>query len=107
LVETQALVVTPGGYRPAKAHPNTQVPPTMQAVLAARIDRARIVEALETLAADRPTEQAAPLAHQAMRQYVWDKAATYPGPGLLRHGRFPVGDSTVPESRGPRKRSEP
>jgi class 3 adenylate cyclase/tetratricopeptide (TPR) repeat protein len=39
LVETQVLVGTPGAYRLAKALPSIQVPATVQAVLAARIDR--------------------------------------------------------------------
>ncbi len=39
LVETQGLVGTPGAYRLAKTLPNIQVPATVQAVLAARIDR--------------------------------------------------------------------
>ena len=39
LVETGALVGTRGGYRPARAFEGIQVPATVQAVLAARIDR--------------------------------------------------------------------
>ena len=39
LVETQGLVGTPGAYRLAQALPSIQVPATVQAVLAARIDR--------------------------------------------------------------------
>src|SRR5262245_35989136 len=39
LVETQALVGTPGTYRLVGALPSIQVPATVQAVLAARIDR--------------------------------------------------------------------
>src|SRR5262249_5521945 len=39
LVETGALVGTPGAYRLAQALPTIQVPATVQAVLAARIDR--------------------------------------------------------------------
>jgi class 3 adenylate cyclase/tetratricopeptide (TPR) repeat protein len=39
LVETQALVGEPGAYRLARALPGIQVPPTVQTVLAARIDR--------------------------------------------------------------------
>ncbi|HLC42855.1 MAG TPA: adenylate/guanylate cyclase domain-containing protein, partial [Methylomirabilota bacterium] len=39
LVETQALVGERGAYRLAKALPSIQVPATVQAVLAARIDR--------------------------------------------------------------------
>src|SRR2546426_807311 len=39
LVETGALVGTPGAYRLAKPLPTIQVPATVQAVLAARIDR--------------------------------------------------------------------
>jgi class 3 adenylate cyclase/tetratricopeptide (TPR) repeat protein len=39
LVETQVLVGTQGAYRLARALPSIQVPATVQAVLAARIDR--------------------------------------------------------------------
>ena len=39
LVETGALVGEPGGYRVAQGLPTLQVPATVQAVLAARIDR--------------------------------------------------------------------
>ena len=39
LVETGVLVGTPGAYRLAQAVPSIQVPATVQAVLAARIDR--------------------------------------------------------------------
>jgi class 3 adenylate cyclase/tetratricopeptide (TPR) repeat protein len=39
LVETQVLVGAPGAYRLARALPSIQVPATVQAVLAARIDR--------------------------------------------------------------------
>ena len=39
LVETQVLVGEPGAYRLAQDLPTIQVPPTVQAVLAARIDR--------------------------------------------------------------------
>lgn len=39
LVETQMLVGSPGAYRLVRSLPNIQVPSTVQAVLAARIDR--------------------------------------------------------------------
>jgi len=39
LVETRVLVGTPGAYRVARDLPTIQVPATVQAVLAARIDR--------------------------------------------------------------------
>ena len=160
LVETGVLVGEPGAYRLAQALPTIQVPATVQAVLAARIDRlppeekrllqtaavigtevplpllqaiaelpeealhrglahlqaaeflyetrlfpereytfkhalthevaygsllqerrrvlhARIVEALEALAADRLAEQVERLAHHALRGEVWDKALAY------------------------------
>jgi tetratricopeptide (TPR) repeat protein len=38
---------------------------------------ARIVEAIEKLYSDRPTEQAERLAHHALRGELWDKAVTY------------------------------
>jgi class 3 adenylate cyclase/tetratricopeptide (TPR) repeat protein len=160
LVEIGVLVGTPGAYRLAQALPAIQVPATVQAVLAARIDRlppeakrllqtaavigtevplpllqamaelpeaalhgglvhlqaaeflyetrlfpehaytfkhalthevaygsllqerrrvlhARIVEALEQLAAERLAEQVERLAYHALRGEVWDKALAY------------------------------
>jgi predicted ATPase len=160
LVETQALVGEPGAYRLAKPLSSLQVPVTVQAILAARMDRlsaetkrllqaaavigrevplsllqaiaeqpeeevrhglrylqaaeflyetrlfpeieytfkhaltqqtayenlpherrrllhARIVEALETLDAERRGEQVERLAHHALRGEVWDKALCY------------------------------
>jgi predicted ATPase/class 3 adenylate cyclase len=160
LVETQVLVGEPGAYRLVQALPMIQVPATVQAVLAARIDRlppadkhllqtaavighevpmallqalaelpedvlrhgldhlqaveflyemrlfpereftfkhaltyevaygsllqerrrvlhARIVEALEGLAAGRVAEQVERLAHHALRGELWDKALVY------------------------------
>ena len=160
LVETGVLVGQPGTYRLAKPLDSLQVPATVHAVLAARIDRlpaeekrllqtaavigtevplpllqaiaelpedalyrglahlqaaeflyetrlfpereytfkhalthevayssllherrrvlhAQIVQALETLAADRLAEQAERLAHHALRGEVWDKALAY------------------------------
>jgi predicted ATPase len=44
LVETQVLVGDRGAYRLARALPSTQVPATVQAVLAARIDRLPLEE---------------------------------------------------------------
>jgi class 3 adenylate cyclase/tetratricopeptide (TPR) repeat protein len=44
LVETQVLVGAPGAYRLARALPSIQVPATVQAVLAARIDRLPLEE---------------------------------------------------------------
>ena len=160
LVETQVLAGERGAYRLAQALPSIQVPATVQAVLAARIDRlpleekqllqtaavigievslpllqaiaevsedaiyrglahlqaaeflyetrlfpereytfkhalthevaygsllqerrralhAQIMQALETLAADRVAEQVERLAHHALRGEVWDKALAY------------------------------
>ena len=160
LAETGVLVGTPGAYSLVQAVPSIQVPPTVQAVLAARIDHlppeekrllqtaavigmevplallqaiaelpeealhrglthlqaaeflyetrlfpehaytfkhalthevtyrsllqerrrvlhARIVEALETLAGDRLTDQVERLADHAVRGEVWDKALLY------------------------------
>jgi tetratricopeptide (TPR) repeat protein len=44
LVETGMLVGEPGGYRPAQSLPTIHVPATVQAVLAARIDRLPVEE---------------------------------------------------------------
>ena len=160
LVETGGVVGAPGAYRLAQALPTIQVPATVQAVLAARIDRlppeekhllqtaavigteaslplvqaiadvpeaalhqglahlhaaeflsetwlfperafafkhalthevayssllqerrrtlhARIIEAMETLYADRLADHVERLAHHALRGAVWEKAVTY------------------------------
>jgi predicted ATPase len=160
LVETQMLVGERGAYRQVQSLPAIQVPATVQAVLAARIDRlpsdekrllqtaavvgtevpfpllqavvdvpevdlrrgltflqgaeflyetrlfpeleytfkhaltyqvayesllherrrelhTRIMEALEILSVERPSEQVERLAHHALRGEVWDKALTY------------------------------
>jgi len=42
-----------------------------------RVLHARIVEAMETLYADRLAEQVERLAHHACRSEVWDKAVAY------------------------------
>ena len=51
LVETQVLVGDPGAYHLGRAHPSIQVPATVQAVLAARIDH--LPECGQASAADR------------------------------------------------------
>ena len=174
LVETGVLLGERGAYRLTQALPTVQVPATVQAVLAARIDRlpleekqllqtaavigtevplallqamaegpeeplllgltrlqaaeflyetrlfpeieytfkhaltqqvayetllqerrralhARIVEALEILADDRPAEQGEQLAHHAFRGEVWDKAFSYlrqTGARAMRHAAY-------------------
>src|SRR5262249_23612452 len=64
LMETNVLVGTPGAYRLAQAVPSIQVPATVQAVLAARIDRlpAAAKHLLQT-AAVLGTEVPLPLLH--------------------------------------------
>jgi tetratricopeptide (TPR) repeat protein len=64
LIETNVLVGTPGAYRLAQAVPSIQVPATVQAVLAARIDRlpAAAKHLLQT-AAVLGTEVPLPLLH--------------------------------------------
>jgi class 3 adenylate cyclase/tetratricopeptide (TPR) repeat protein len=59
LVETGVLVGEPGAYRPAHALPTVQVPATVQAVLAARIDRLpaeekRLLQAAAVIGTDVP-----------------------------------------------------
>jgi predicted ATPase len=59
LVETGVLVGTPGAYHLAQAVPSIQVPPTVQAVLAARIDRLppaekRLLQTAAVIGADIP-----------------------------------------------------
>jgi predicted ATPase len=63
LVETEALVGAPGAYRLAQSLLTIQVPATVQAVLAARIERL--------------AEQVDRLAHHAVRGEVWEKAVIY------------------------------
>jgi tetratricopeptide (TPR) repeat protein len=64
LVETGVLVGTPGAYRLAQALPTIQVPATVQAVLAARIDRLPPeAKRLLQIAAVIGTEVSLPLLH--------------------------------------------
>jgi predicted ATPase len=56
-----------------------------------RAVHAQIVVALETLAGDRPAEQAEQLAHHAFRGEVWDKALRYcrqAGTRAMRRGAY-------------------
>src|SRR5262249_41017557 len=77
LVETEVLIGEPGAYRLAHALPTIQVPATVQAVLAARIDRlpAEAKHLLQT-AAVLGTEVPLPLLHAI---------ADMPEAGLQRH----------------------
>jgi class 3 adenylate cyclase/tetratricopeptide (TPR) repeat protein len=94
LVETGVLVGEPGAYRLAKALPSIQVPTTVQAVLAARIDRLpsedkRLLQTAAVIGTEVPFAllQAIAevpedvlhrgLAHHAVRGEVWYKALTY------------------------------
>jgi class 3 adenylate cyclase/tetratricopeptide (TPR) repeat protein len=64
LVETQVLVGAPGAYRLAQDRPTIQVPATVQAVLAARIDRLpEDTKRLVQTAAVIGTEVSLPLLH--------------------------------------------
>ena len=95
LVETGVLVGTPGAYRLAQAMPSIQVPATVQAVLAARIDRLPLEE---NAAADGRRD--------------WDRRALRPAAGHCGRarggaasrprapasGRVPVYDLPVPRA---------
>ena len=80
LVETQVLVGERGAYRLAQALPSIQVPATVQAVLAARIDRLppdekHLLQAAAVIGKDVP---AALL--QATVEVPWDDRAALPRP---------------------------
>ncbi len=76
LVETQALVGGPGAYRLARAVEAIQVPPTVQAILAGRIDRLspelkRLVQAAAVVGKDVPVvllEAIADMAEDELRR---------------------------------------
>ena len=105
LVETQGLVGARGAYRLAQALPSIQVPATVQAVLAARIDRLPLEEKqLVQTAAVIGTEVPLPLL-QAI--------AEGPADALYRYGqcllRFSVGNLHLRQaiSRRPSPSSKP
>src|SRR5207253_426028 len=87
LVETGALVGERRAYRLAKALDSLQVPATVQAVLAARIDRVppedkRLLQTAAVIGtevpyADRLADQVERLAHHAVRGELWDKTLAY------------------------------
>jgi len=67
LVETHALVGEPGAYRLARAVETLQMPPTVQAILAARIDRLgpelkRLLQAASVVGKDVPMMLLEPIA---------------------------------------------
>ncbi len=67
LVETKVLTGGRGAYRLVKAHPSIPVPPTVQAVLAARIDRLpseekRLLQAASVIGKDVPFDLLQPIA---------------------------------------------
>ena len=96
LVETGVLVGEPGAYRLAQALPTIQVPATVQAVLAARIDRLPPEEKrLLQTAAVIGTEVPLPLL-QAIAELPEDGAA--PRPGAPPGGRVPLRDAPVPRA---------
>ena len=88
LVETGMLVGTPGAYRLAQALASLQMPATVQAVLAARIDRLPPEEkrVLQT-AAVIGTEVPLPLV-QAIAELP--EADAVPRPGPPASGRVPL-----------------
>src|SRR5207237_6185962 len=78
LVETQALLGERGAYRLANAMPGIQVPATVQAVLAARVDRLppeekRLLESAAVIGKDVPfalLQSVAELPEDELRQYL-------------------------------------
>ena len=97
LVETGVLVGAPGAYRLAQALPTIQVPATVQAVLAARIDRLPSEE--KRLLPDRRGHRhrgppAAVAGHcRATRGGTAKRSGTSPG------GRVPVRDAALSRAR--------
>ena len=95
LVETGMLVGAPGAYRLAQARPTMQVPATVQAVLAARIDRLPPAEKhLLRTAAVIGTEVSLPLLH-AIAQLP--EAALHGGLARLQTAEFLYETRLFPE----------
>ena len=97
LVETGVLVGEPGAYRLAQSLPTIQVPATVQAVLAARIDRLppETKQLLQT-AAVIGTEVPLPVL-QAVA--ALPEAALHRGPRAAPGGRVPLRDAPLPGAR--------
>ena len=97
LVETQVLAGEPGAYRLAKALASIQVPATVQAVLAARIDRLPPEEKqlLQTAAVIGPE---VPLALIEAIAEVPEEPPP-PGPHPSAGGRVPLRDAPLPRAR--------
>ena len=96
LVETGVLVGEPGAYRLAQALPSIQVPATVQAVLAARIDRLppeekRLLQTAAVIGTEVPLP-AAPGHCRAAR------GGAAPRPGASPGGRVPLRDAPVPRA---------
>ena len=97
LVETGVLVGAPGAYRLAQALPTIQVPATVQAVLAARIDRLPPAEKrLLQTAAVIGTEVPLPLL-QAIAELP--EAALHGGLAHLQAAEFLVRDAPLSRPR--------
>ena len=97
LVETGVLVGEPGAYRLAQALPTIQVPATVQAVLAARIDRLppeekRLLQTAAVIGTEVPLAPAPGHCRPAR-----GSAAPWPGPPA--GGRVPLRDAPVPRAR--------
>ena len=95
LVETGGLVGEPGAYRLAKPIQSMQVPATVQAVLAARIDRLPCRRSPPAAAAVIGTE--VPSAASAGHCRHAEVGAASP-PGAPPDGRVPVRDAPVPRA---------
>ena len=97
LVETGVLVGKPGAYRLAQAVPTVQVPATVQAVLAARIDRLppeekRLLQTAAVIGTEVPF---------ALLQAIADvpEEVLHARPGAPASGRVPVRDAPLPRAR--------
>ena len=97
LVETQVLIGERGAYRLVKAVQSIQVPATVQAVLAARIDRLP-PEAKQLLQTAAVIGHEVPLALlQAVAEEPEERAP--PGPRAPAGGRVPVRDTALSRTR--------
>ena len=97
LVETKALVGERGAYRLAKVLTDIQVPPTVQAILAARIDRLspedkRLLQSAAVIGKDVPFALLAAIAERA-RGGAAPRARPSPG------GRVPLRGEPLPRPR--------
>jgi ABC-type thiamine transport system ATPase subunit len=93
LVETGALLGEPGAYQLAQALPTIHVPATVQAVLAARMDRLpteekRLLQTAAVIGTEAPCRCCRPLQSGPRRRCIAVSRTSRPPSSSTRHGSF-------------------